>query len=185
MHELNSSKHSKKRSFCRNPREPGTNSLELIRFMDLDNFSTKDEKDMVLSPDSDKWKLWMADLISSSQTGLLDEIYFLMQGKIVELSPNGSLKLTKYWYEHVDCTILNEMHTLWGLQKDPDGKFSVSAQVREKLNEIWKRTQRGWVRSDTGVLVHDCEVLEGIRDKFESSYEAVFDGLKGIGRFGI
>ena len=210
MHEMNSMKHlARNGSFSRNPREPGTNSFELIQFSDLMHLEntnrkedikavvkaensesassnvTNDPQDTNKTQDSLLSKLLLTDLVSSSKTGLLDEIYFLMQERIVELSSNGSIMLSDNWYEHVDSIFLNEMQSQWGLENDPDGKFCVSTKVREKLNEIWKKDKKGWVRSDTNILVHDCSILDSLKEKFELSFETVFDGLKGIGKFGI
>lgn len=196
IHELNSMKHTGSNvSFGSNPREPGTNSFENVRFCNLNpsnnsknQDSSSPEKKSLSSPIQTSYsihKLNVTNLISSSQTGLLDEIYFLLQSHILELSSTQSLQLSVQWYENVDSVLLNEMNTQWGIQADPDGKFCISNDVRNKLNQMWTRKERGWIRSDTDVLVHDCKILDGIREKFESTFESTFDGLKGIGRFGI
>lgn len=177
-------------TFGSNPREPGTKSFENIQFCDLipkKDSSSLESSSLEQNESSNKFlthKLHITSLISSSKTGLLDEIYYLLQSNILELSSTQSLKLSEHWYENVDSILLNEMLT-WGIQADPDGKFCISNDVRTKLNQMWTRKERGWVRLDTDVLVHDCNMLNGIREKFESSFESTFDCLKGIGKFGI
>ena len=168
MHSLNFPNYaSRNKTLKRNPREPGTNSFENIMFGEM------------------KSNLYVTDMISSSKTGLLDEIYCLMKSRILNISTDGSLSLTDHWYENVDATILNEMNTQWGSKSDPEGKFLISCTVKDNLEKVWKKSEAGWVRLDTETLVYDCRVIDRIKEKFTVNYENLSDGHRGIGKFGV
>jgi hypothetical protein len=124
-------------------------------------------------------------LLSPAGSGLYDELLALIKMDILKIR-SGIPVLKNEWWANVDIHILDDMATAWSSEVDPDGKYCINEELRDTLEEQWKRYDYGWaLNDDPKELVFDYSVLDEWRETFEGRLEEKANRSEGIGRFGL
>lgn len=172
---------------CKNPRRADTLSMENLSFLINNEMFNElqqadEESALPLSTLNS-----VAFIMLPSATGIVDELYALLQSSILELNDAGIPKLHLNWFANVDVLLLDDMDSYWGVRPDPTGKFGMSNEVREALHREWEKTDDGWilVNEDPYDIVYEFAVFDEWRDAFEDKEQTKADSIEGVGRFGI
>jgi hypothetical protein len=170
----------------KNPRKPGTLSLESIRFVIGNDVPTNLESRTSQSGGQDSFLRVLATLASPESSGVVDELLALIRMGVLRVDERGIPSLADAWWEHVDLLVLEDMNNLWSVKADSQGKFGIIDEIRLPLKEKWRRTRDGWVMTDEpNQIVFDFDEFDLWREAFEEKQQEEQDDDEGIGKFGI
>jgi hypothetical protein len=117
---------------------------------------------------------------------LYDELLAFIKMEVLEIHPTGIPVVTPDWYSKVDIVLLDDMDRFWGSDADPEGRFCINYEMRDTLEEQWKKSHFGWSTvDDPKDFVFDFEVLDEWRIAFEGRMEERLNIAEGVGRFGL
>ena len=123
--------------------------------------------------------------LSPASSGLYDELIALLKMGVLKVS-SGIPVLTDDWWSKVDIIVLDDMKTSWSTSVDPDSRYCVNEELRDTLEEQWKKSDYGWAMVDNPRdLIFDFTVLDEWRETFENRLVEKANLSEGIGRFGL
>jgi len=184
---------------CKNPRTPGSLSLENLNFaLDdkiLERLATVPYKGQPYFGDDDAERaqqyyamdmVLVGHLVSPLRTGLLDELLALKKVGILQTSDEGAAVLADDWFTRVDPLVLDDMENHnWDNDISFD-KFMVHPRVRRELRNYWMRIDGAWaLNEDLGEVIFVDEEWNEWRRTFEEKRETKSSEADGIGKFGI
>jgi hypothetical protein len=184
FHGENSTSGSSWELYARNPRPPGSLSMENIKFA-IDESTTS-----LLESPLEPFKAMALNVLSiigsPAFSGVSDELQALCKSKVLRIDEFGIPVPTKDWWANVDIMMLEDMHGNWGSQSDPRGLNCVSNKVRKTLGRRWRRNMLGWALADSPEeIVYRFEQFDDWRHSLEGKLQAQTNAAQGIGRFGI
>jgi hypothetical protein len=123
--------------------------------------------------------------LSPASSGLYDELIALLKMGVLKVS-SGIPVLTDDWWSKVDIIVLDDMKTSWSTSVDPDSRYCVNEELRDTLEEQWKKSNCGWALVDNPRdLIFDFTVLDEWKETFENRLVEKANLSEGIGRFGL
>ncbi|KAL3915106.1 MAG: hypothetical protein SGILL_005801 [Bacillariaceae sp.] len=123
--------------------------------------------------------------LSPGGTGIYEEILALLKMEVVKVR-SGIPVLTSDWFEKVDIMVLDDFGTCWSSDLDPEGKYCISEELRDTLEDKWVKYDYGWALADyPKELVFEYGVMDEWKESFEDRLEENENRSEGIGRFGL
>jgi len=181
--------------FKRNPRQPGSLSFEILKFTLDESFmsrlKTKDCTEPGKSNQEDEsfhmHDILILHLVSDLKTGLMKEIESLLTLGMIQINKKGFTELQQGWEKKLNPFILNDMwETGWGKESDTQNKFRLHDEIRNTIDNQWKRDQEAWMpQSRESNACHYHHEYDYNRQTFENQYEDYVDKIDGIAQFGI
>lgn len=197
----------------KNPKPPGSTSLETLQFglneefmsrLELAGFGNTETPQSSSSPKDEaeaktntlavvEAALIVLHLVSPERSGILDELLSLVRSGIIRKTKSGGAVLRKHWYSQVDNPLLlDDMNARWSLDADPENKHCVHNKIRYNLASYWMRLDDhgggggAWALSeDMTEEVYLDQDFEEWRQSFEEKAEMKSSEEDGIGKFGI
>ena len=165
----------------KNPRPPGSLTMESIQFLLDDNVLASIE-----TTDSLPMRRLLAFVLCTKGSSVVDELLALTSSGVVTVDPRGIPKLSDDWSTQIDFLILEDMYQLWNLKSDRRGLYGVSETIRKTLTADWVRVMDGWASTqDRTDVILEFDEFDIWRETFEEKQKETVDASEGIGKFGI
>lgn len=123
--------------------------------------------------------LMLTELVSSSKTGLQEEINVMCKVGLIEYGAEKGLSLKSGWQYCVDFEILND------LAADKSNRYLIHEKLKSRLKEAWEQTRKGWMKSGAGKVTFAHMRSRKLKRKFMLDYDKFFSVEDGVESFGI
>jgi len=175
-----------------NPRNPDSLSYENIRFLlDEETMERISQDDSTLqhhktgSADNNitNDKILVGYLVSNSKTGMMNDISYLVNEKMIKIDSNGIPQLSKGWIKVAQPFLLNE---LWDLKTKYGNKCNIHNTIYDEFSNSWSRLEIGWALNDSPMdIVYYHDEYDRKKELFEDNFNQILNKHEGIFQFGI